>query len=362
MALERRPRRPPARTGRLFVVGPGVFFSSESVTVTPRDIYEPNEASPTQIDLDAPGPYASLPAIRLLNPALAFEGIARTDSLDVDWYHFGTAQPDRAWTFFLSTPFGGGIPPTLLSGPAVFAGGVPVPPAWSIGLGFSPNTGQYECRGTSIVVPRAASDTLVVALRRLPAGGVDLISYFQQRGVYALAVVQGYVTLDPSILPDRFEENDFCDFADSNFAAPSTRIDATTPFSDTLTIDNPHDIDWYRFSVPGPPTQKVTIQTAALAGSAEGDIDLYLRATSDLALLGSSQNAGSTESLTASLAQGEYYLLVHDYQGTPMRYGLCIQVGLSCTPPASAPRPAATIRRRPALNGGAVLSPRIWKP
>jgi hypothetical protein len=169
---------------------------------------------------------------------------------------------------------------------------------------------------------------------------MDFVSLFFVSGRYGLAVIDGYRTSDPAIGPDRLEENDNCEFADRNFADPLTRVDLTSAFSDTLTIDNPHDVDWIRFQVPGSLPQSVTFQTAPPAGvngAKAGDVDLYVLgipvAGSPLDVRGSSRTKGSNESLTLVLDPGDYYMVVTDFAGTPIRYSLCAAVGLTCAAP-----------------------------
>src|SRR6185437_6827231 len=103
--------------------------------------------------------------------------------------------------------------------------------------------------------------------------------------------------------------------ADSNFAHPATRVDlGVKPFSDSLTIDNPHDVDWIRFRVPGPVAQAVHFETAP---------------PTPLDTLGSSKGTGSNEALTLVLNPGDYYMVVTDFAGSPTRYSLCAAIGLS---------------------------------
>jgi hypothetical protein len=154
-------------------------------------------------------------------------------------------------------------------------------------------------------------------------------------------VVNGYLTSNPAIGADRFEENDNCEFADRNFAAPATRVDLATPFSDSLSIDNPHDIDWIQFRVPGVGPQPLTFRTAppaAMSAAEAGDIDLYVlgiqAAGSPVDTVVASRADGSSESLTVLLDPGDYYMVVTDFAGTPTRYSLCAAVGNSCSLPA----------------------------
>jgi hypothetical protein len=105
-----------------------------------------------------------------------------------------------------------------------------------------------------------------------------------------------------------------------------------------LTIDNPHDVDWIRFRVPGTIAQAVTFKTAAPAGatgSRVGDIDLYVLgipvAGSPLDVRGFSRTKGSGESLTVLLDPGEYYMVVTDFAGKPINYSLCAAIGTTCS-------------------------------
>ena len=204
-------------------------------------------------------------------------------------------------------------------------------PGWTIGSGL------YYCKDHEFKVQQQPSDSLIVALKNLPAGSMDMVSLFAESGRYGIAVIEGYLTSNPAIGADRLEENDNCELADRVFADPATRIDLTAPFSEALTIDNPHDVDWIRFRVPGTVTQAVTFKTAPPAGgTGRGDIDLYVLgvpvAGSPLDIRGSSNTVGSSESLTVLLEPGEYYIVVTDFAGVPMNYSLCAARGTSCSP------------------------------
>jgi hypothetical protein len=118
-------------------------------------------------------------------------------------------------------------------------------------------------------------------------------------------------------------------------------------FRDTLTIDNPHDIDWIRFRVASLTT--VTIKTASVTSATAADtsdVDLFLLtvpgggASSSLDLLNRSDAGGSTETITTVLGAGEYYLVAVDYQGVPVAYDLCIDSS-GCTAFPVAPRSSA---------------------
>jgi len=337
---------PPAKSGHAVVLSPGqIVISPDSSTVLPRDLYEPNEDAPQTIDLSI-GPFPSLPAVRFYNPALAFEDRVRADSLGVDWYRFGGVTPGSDLTFIFMAPTFKNAHLTFL-GPTVTNADSVATPGWTIGSGL------YYCKDHAFKVQERPADSLIVALKNVPAGGMDLVSLFFVSGRYGMAVVEGYLTSDPAIGPDRFEENDNCEFADRNFNIAPILIDSTTPFSDTLTIDNPHDVDWIRFQVPGTIPQLVTFQTAppaALDAASAGDIDLYVLgmpvAGSPLDIKSPPPADGPTESMTLLLDPGDYYMVVTDFAGTPTRYSLCAAVGSSCTPPTGfMTAPAASMSR-----------------
>jgi hypothetical protein len=310
-----------------------IVTAPESTTVLPTDLYEPNEAAPRTIDLSA-GPFPSLPAVRFYNPALAFEELSRDDSLGIDWYRFNGVVAGGDLTFIFTGPGSKGAHLTFLASTVNDADSVAIP-AWTIGSGL------YHCKNHAFKVDQRPSDSLIVALKNVPPGSIDFVSLFFVTGRYGLAVVDGYLTSSPETGPDRLEENDNCEFADRNFADPLTRVDLSTPFSDSLTIDNSHDVDWIRFRVPGLVPQAVTVKTArptGVNGAKAGDIDLYVMkipvAGSPLDIRGSSKTKGSDESLTLVLDPGDYYMVVADFAGTPIRYSLCAALGASCSMPS----------------------------
>jgi hypothetical protein len=323
---------PPAKSGRVLVLNPTqIVVAPDSTTVIEEDLYEPNQTAPQVLDLSA-GPFPALPAIRYYNPALAFEAKSRDDTLGVDWYRFNGTTAGSDMTFIF-------VAPGLKNGHFSFLGSTVTnadsvaTPGWTIGSGL------YYCKDHAFKVQQQPSDSLIVALKNLPAGSMDLVSLFVVPGRYGLAVIDGYITSDPTIGADRLEENDNCELADRNFADPATRVDLGTPFSEALTIDNPHDVDWIRFRVPGLIPQLVTFKTAppvAVTGPRAGDIDLYVLgipvAGSPLDVRGVARTVGSSEALTVMLDPGEYYMVVTDFAGKPINYSLCAALGTTCTP------------------------------
>jgi hypothetical protein len=322
---------PPAKSGRVLVLNPTqIVVAPDSTTVIEEDLYEPNQGAPQLLDLTA-GPFPTLPAIRYYNPALAFETLSRDDTLGVDWYRFSGMTVGGDMTFIFVAP---GLKNGHFSflGSAVTNADSVATPGWTIGSGL------YYCKDHAFKVQQQSSDSLIVALKNLPAGSMDLVSLYVASGRYGVAVVDGYLTSNPTIGADRLEENDNCEFADRNFADPATRVDLAAPFAEALTIDNPHDVDWIRFRVPGLIPQAVTFKTAppvGASGANAGDIDLYVLGVpavgSPLDVRGLSRTKGSSESVTVVLDPGEYYMVVTDFAGAPIQYSLCAAVGTTCT-------------------------------
>jgi hypothetical protein len=324
---------PPATSGKIVVLNPTqLVIAPESTTVLATDLYEPNEAAPQTIDIGV-GPFPTLPAIRFYNPALALEELDRDQSSGLDWYRLTGAPVGGDLTFIFTAPGLKNSQVTFLASTVNSADSVETP-GWTIGSGL------YNCKDHVFQVDERRSDSLIVALKNVSSSSMDVVSLFSANGRYGMAVVDGYLTSDPAIAADRLEENDNCEYADRNFNDASTRVDLSTLFSDILTIDNAHDVDWIRFHVPGSLAQTVTIKTAGptgVTGAKAGDIDLHVMsipvAGSPLDVRGASKNQRSNESLTLLLQPGDYYMVVTDFAGLPIRYALCAAVGTSCTMP-----------------------------
>jgi hypothetical protein len=266
----------------------------------------------------------------------------------VDWYRLTGASAGSDLTFIFQAPTFKNAHLTFLASPVNTPDSVSQP-GWTIGSGL------YACKDHAFRVEEQPADSLIIALKNVPAGNMDLISLFFVTGRYGLAVVQGYLTSDPSIGADQFEENDNCEFADRNFTV--SPVDLGTPFSASLTVDNPHDVDWIRFRVPGLVAQPVTFKTAPVGpvnANRPNDVDLYVIgvpvAGSPLDLRSPAPAEGSTEAMTLVLQPGDYYMVVTDFAGTPTRYAMCAAIGASCSLPASALITHARARVRPAIE------------
>jgi hypothetical protein len=361
----------PARTDRLFVLGPGVFFSPpDTVTVDTVDLYEPNTTTPTLLSLDGPGPYPTVPGLLFFNPALAFEELPRDTLVAFDWYRFNRSDSSRAMTFVLA-PQGNTDSSGLfivLSDSIVFSGGGhgpgPLGNTW-----FITSEGFWVCPRGGFSPNMLPSDSIILALKSLPRyvpgnTGFHVLNFYGQRFNYAMVAVDGYLTSDKRIQPDRFEENDICTMADD----PAKRITVGTgplgQFGDTLNIDNPHELDWLRFHVsPVLATDSTTIRIRSRPFGPtfdRSDIDLYVVDTT-LSFMGSVSDVGSRDSMRLALPTGDYYLVVVDFAGEAARYSLCISVRSSCAPPIF-PGEAVPQSLRPAATRGRFTGPDARRP
>lgn len=341
---------PRATSDRLTFIGPGVFGLSDSVTVEERDLFEPDSALATRLDINGAGgpPAIGGNATLFYNPALYYEPVAIGKSA-TDWFRFVRADTTQAVTFILNSTVLNDTAFSILSDTLAHD---PLGGGYSIVSGsWVHSPGFYACNDRFFFPAENRPVSTIIALRSLPDTSIQLLSFFARDGRYELAVVNGYHTVDRRIGPDRYEENDiWCRFADRNYADPARQIVISGPtplFADTLTIDNPHDIDWYRFRTLVTDTITVQLRPRPLAtGVDASDIDLYVMRVSDFAFLGSDQTTGSFAKVKLFLPIGDYYVGVVDRIGVPTRYSMCIVRGTACTPPAAAPEsPAAAALR-----------------
>jgi hypothetical protein len=349
----------PSLSGNIFAAGSGQLIAAADTTVVlPWDLYEPNETVPTDVPLDGADPFPALRVLRFFNPALAFEDL-RNFPFGLDWYRLHALDPNVPYTLIFEAPAQAGAYSTYLTD-RLRAAGASDTTEWKLG------SGEYTCKGYDFRPEQALSDSVVIALRRLPASSVDLVSAYVQEGRYLLGIVQGYATADARLAPDAFEENDLCIFADDNFAVGATHIDlGVEPFGENLTIDNAHDVDWLRIRVPGVTPRPVAIRTAGQPFLAidRSDIDVYVLTvpspTQGLTLAGRDVARGSSSALDLVLAPGDYYVAVVDSAGVPTRYSLCMALGATCTPPPAVAPSLVAAREAKVLQP---LAPYLARP
>jgi hypothetical protein len=363
---------PPATTDNLFYLGAGVFGFADSATgVLPFDVFEPNDTTPSKIDLDAGGPWPQLPFILFLNPALAFEQTPRGQE-GADWFDFVTTDSTSDYTFFINYPSSGDTSGTrtFLLDSLAFNSTVPGGYSGRDSADFA-GSDFLRCKGFQFSPLEAARDSSIVALRGLPSHSMHVVTFFQQPQRYGLTVVKGYVTSDPRIQPDKYQPNEFCHYADFG----NRNLGLATGFSDTLTIDNPFEVDWLRVTVPALNTIRIRTTARPFPPAADtSDIDLYVLTVPNsgtgtgLTVVGADTAAGSLADVSvtapASPANSSYYIAVVDFAGVPTRYSLCFQrVALpgACAPipapPAPAPSLAGARSRRTRLERRAHLAP-----
>jgi hypothetical protein len=337
----------PALSGNIFAAGSGQLIAAADTTVVlPWDLYEPNETTPTDIQLDGVDPFPPVPSLRFFNPALAFED-RRDFPFGFDWYRLRATDLDAPVTLVFSAPALAGAYSTYLTDRLRPSG--TDSSEWRLG------SGEHMCKGHEFRPEQALSDTVVIALARLPAASIDLVSLYVQEGRYLLGVFRGYGTADARLAPDAYEENDICTFADDNFASAPTRIDlGVRPFGENLTIDNAHDIDWFRVRVPGLTPQLVAIRASGqpFAAIDRSDIDVYVLTvpspTQGMTVAGSDVSRGSASTLNLLLNPGDYYVAVVDSAGVPTRYAMCMAIGTTCALP-SAVTPSLVAAREASL-------------
>jgi len=329
---------PPATTAPLFYLGAGVFgFDTVLTAVLKEDLYEPNDSVPSQINLDLGGPWPGtvLEPILFINPALSFEPLARA-TLGQDWFRFGASDTAQAMTFFITYPTFGDTASTntfLLDSLAYNTGapGDPIEKFYGRDSASFIGSEFYTCKGDQFDPIQVDRESTTVALKTLPSRAIHIVTFFAKPQRYGLTVVQGYVTADSRIKADRFEENDFCQLADDDsITIPATGVQ----FTDTLNIDNPFEIDWYRIRVPAPGLGDSVVfrlePRPFIAGRDSSDLDLYVLTVpgstgSGVFEVAYGVNVGSSEYFLASLPAGSYYVAVVDYAGVAMRYSMCIR-------------------------------------
>lgn len=337
------------------------------MTVDTVDLYEPNTFTPTLLSLDGPGPYPTIPGLLFFNPALAFEELPRDTLVAFDWYRFSRSDSSRAMTFILAPQgntdssglfivFSDSIVFDTLGG---FHSPGPADSTW-----FITSEGLYFCPRGGFGPNMLPSDSMIMAFKSLPRyvpgnTGFHVLNFYGQRFNYTMVAVNAYLTSDPRIQPDRFEENDICTMADDPAKRINVGIGPLGQFVDTLNIDNPHELDWLRFNVN--PLFASDSTTIRVRGRPFGpsfdrsDIDLYVMDTL-LNFMGSVSDVGSKDSMRLALPPGDYYLVVVDFAGEAARYSLCISVRSSCTPPLFS-SDAVPQYSRPAASRGRFTGP-----
>ncbi len=344
---------PPAPViSQAVLIGFEGLLISDSILVSQRDIYEPNDSVPTQFGSISDSIY---------NPALAFERVRRGDGrLGVDWYTFTTTSPGD-WTVSAWSPAGGSrfdvyVTNSLFWSSSVLASdGVGVyavaPGDWGTGAGFRPCDGlgfYFPDLGEYTFTFEVPPDSAVIALQDIPAGTYHVMIAYGEGGPFydpvvnlsgigvfvdslnlvtplrtGLRIKPGYHS---ALVPDRYEENDYCSVAQS-IPVPGT--------VDRLSIDTPHDADWYTFTVGTGANVQFTVDVT----EEFADLDTYVirdwRPDSLVVVdFGFGSDAAAVnQTRGAFLDPGDYFLLVVDFIGLPTEYTISSEI-LAVAPPA----------------------------
>ncbi len=311
---------PPAPKSAALVLlsGLGGLAIPDSIRIIQRDFYEPNDTVPSDL--------GEIP-LGFFNPALAFETRGRTDvAQPADWYTFtNTTTQDRTIIMrakdLAVAPFQVFVTDSLFWNSTLQDYGIGST-SWSIGPGTNFCSGMGFVRaGEAISFAQLPFPIALVALKDLPPGTYHLIAPYVVGGTplaYELLIASDYISVVP---PDPFEENDYCDVASpipQNLLSGNTR---------NLTIDNPQDVDWFKFTVGA---AGLSFSASVLADNAEADIDLYLIGDfrpDSLPVLAIGSTPGTADAVAQFLPAGNYFLVAVDFAGQATRYTLTIGSG-----------------------------------
>src|SRR5438552_129404 len=226
--------------------------------------------------------------------------------------------------------------------------------AWTFG------PGSHACHGAGFSPSERVADSTVVAFKNLPAGALDGIALYGTPGRYGLGVIAGYQSELPA---DAHEDDNSCNAADLRGTLPAPT------FRDTLTIENPHDVDWIRFHYTNQGvTTTAHVRLHAFPGvhpDSLKDLDLYVvkvpvAGDTVVSVVVADTAPGSDVNLTPSLATGDYYVAIVDFAGTTTTYEVCVGwvpllgAGTCNTPTWPSPPATSTAaprRRRPVAGG-----------
>jgi hypothetical protein len=306
----------PRRSAMTLLGFAGGIVLFDTIDVTQRDLFEPNDTVARNL--------GNLPD-GFRNPALALEARIRAGDATVerdpaDWFTFDNpVAQDRTIVFVseggLGQAFGVVLADSLAWSPAT-QDWVAGPGSWAVGIGTYLCGGLgFTRNGEPVKIEEVLFPLSILAIRNLPAGRYHVLVPYVPFGTptrYEMLVLNQYTSVLP---PDAAEENDYCDVA--------TAFVPTGSVTANLTVDNPHDIDWFRFTIPGPLPRPVTVTVTAQ--NPDADLDLYLvrdLRPDSLVLVNLGSRPGTVDSVGAVLVPGDYFLVVVDFQGQATAYTL----------------------------------------
>ena len=349
---------PPSRNGPFIAASPDAFVivPNKIIGVDTTDLYFPNDTVAYPIDLDGAQPYATHPEILFYNPALAFER-PPFGSLNYqhEYYDFKHTDTTQALTFIYKPEVVNDttLTFTYLSDSLDQSGGdYFISPATHFLYG--PGAGLYVCDSLFFFANELVADSIIEPLQPLPTSNVHLLSFYRVPGRYGVTVLQGYHTQVPK---DRFEPNDlWC--RDSDTSHVDVVRGAPAHVVGQLTIDRPHDLDFYRFRLLGLPSDTDTVTIKVVAANGAADLDLTVMSPDFNTFYGQAYGLGPRDSVSMYIPAGTYVVAVTDYPGTPTAYALCFTVDAPCT---GLPATSAAVRvttRAGGVGGRGKTSPR----
>ena len=321
---------PPSRTGPFIAASPDAFvIVPKAIGVDTADLYSPNDTSAYFIDLDGAGPYPAHPQMLFYNPALAFERppLGTFDQRH-EFYSFHRTDTTQALTFIYKPEVVNDttLTFTYLLDSVDQSGGDYFISADTHFL-YGPGAGLYVCDTLFYFANESVADSIIEPLQPLPTSNVHLLSFYRVPGRYGVTVLQGYRTQQP---PDRFEPNDlWCRNTDTSHV-DVVRGSAARVLNQ-LTIDRPHDLDFYRFRLLGVPASSDTVTIKVVAANGAADLDLTVMSEDFNSTYERTFSVGARDSLSVALPVGRYVLSVTDFPGVPTAYALCFTVNAVCT-------------------------------
>jgi hypothetical protein len=322
---------PPSRNGPFIAASPDAFVivPNKTIGVDTADLYSPNDTSAYDVDLNGAGPYPTHPGILFYNPALAFERPPLGSfNYRHEYYNFKRTDTTQALTFIYKPEVVNdtALTFTYLIDSVDQSGGSYFITAQTHFL-YGPGAGLYVCDSLFFFANELVADSIIEPLQPLPTSNLHLLSFYRVPGRYGVTVLQGYHTQLP---PDRFEPNDlWC--RDKDTSHVDVVRGGPSKVLTNLTIDRPHDLDFYRFKLLGLPSDTDTVTIKIVAANGAGDPDLTVMSQDFNNYFGGTFGVGTRDSISVRLPAGTYVLNVSDFPGVPTGYALCFTVDAPCT-------------------------------
>ena len=161
---------PPAESDSILFIGNGVLtFSHDTTHIVKRDVFEPNDTTPHDFDLDLTGPFPTQAATLLVfNPALFFEPLKRGETFGADWYRL-TQSTARPLTIILTAPSVPGTFQTFIADSLAWDGATK---QYVIGSdSWTDGPSSHACHGRGFSPSEANGDSTIVAFKGVQPPG-----------------------------------------------------------------------------------------------------------------------------------------------------------------------------------------------